>query len=359
VRKYLTFLVFALTFLSSLTGCVIARCYVDPVFRARYRPRISIVQIPSLDEKRFPSGRWLEFVIDVDEGQRVFRTLERVGDQLRMRTVTFDGRVAKTEFIPLFTAGYGGKSKYALSPAGNLLAYYDWRTKGLHLFDLRSSKSSHLMGQVGTTGFSLEAMEWISETEIVAVLLEDEEMGREGDTIIRLHVPTKTTRIIFCSEDLYPSEFTLSRSRRYLAIEDRREKHSLSGDVVVLDLSTDNVIATIENPERKLTGPLCWSPDESRLAYIKDDVIKTYSLKGGTEHTIAELPSDSICYELLFLDSNTLISIINDESYDRPRSSVVLVDIPSGEQTTCGKLASKGDTYVVDNGKRIICELGY
>lgn len=298
-----------------------------------------------------------EVVVNVLEQDRSFQTFQRIGNQLQMRTITFDGKFLSKRTIPLLLEGYCSNNKYAVSPNGRQIIYFDYSTKGLRIYDAANNDDSPLMDRVASTDVYIAKIHFVSQNEIVLILLNDESMGRTGNAIVQFNIVTKIAKTIAEPIYLFPClDASFSRSNRYLAYWEASQKHSIYGDIRILDLKTSQVVGTIKNPGDALMANPCWSPSEQMVACFVENSIVTAPLSGNPVRIVKTLPKDTICYFLAFLDDKTLIYRTGKNG---PWSALVSLDVDTGREIDYSKRAFNGDIFVVENGKRLICELGY
>jgi Tol biopolymer transport system component len=319
---------------------------------------IGIITLPSYRKIKIPlaSRDYAEVIVKVDEQNRIFHTLQRIGDRLQMRTINFEGKVINRKLLPLFTESYCAQNKYTVSPDGNNIIYFKYNTKSLHIYDISTSTESVLLKNFASSGHSIKNISYLSETDIIIIASNDEEIGREGNVIFRLHIPSgKATTII---SPIYLSEFyyAFSKSKRYLAFWDGRKKYDIYGNIKILDLNTFQIIKTTSNEGESLMSNPSWSPSEKLIAYVKGNSIMTLSLEGTQERTIKEFHENYICYRLKFLDERTILYVLQKEElfniFSGPRT--ILLDIDSGKERKGPRLNYNEDIYIVDDGKKIL-----
>jgi hypothetical protein len=322
-----------------------------------YDVGIGLIDTKTQSMTFLPSGESREVVVNVFEENRSFQTLQRIGDQLQMRTITFDGKVLSKRAIPLLLEGYCSNNNYAVSPDGRQIIYFDYPTKGLRVFDTASGEDSPLMDGVASSGAGIAKIHFISHDEIVIILLNDEVIGRTGNTIVQLNIETEAAKTITEPVYLFPClDPSFSRSSRYLAYWEANQNHSIYGDIRILDLKACQVVGTIKNPGDALLANPCLSPSEQMVACVVGNSIVTAPLSGDPVRTVKTLPEDNTCYFLAFLDDKTLIYRTGKNA---PWSTLVSLDVETGREIVYSKRAFNGDIFVVDNGKLLICELGF
>lgn len=333
-------------------------CLVFNVFLAGcfyFDVGIGIITLPSYRKIKIPlaSRDYREVIVNVNEQNRIFHTLQRVGDRLQMRTINFEGKVINQKLLPLFTKSYCAQNAYTVSPDGNNIIYFNYNTKGLHIYDISTSTESVLLENFASSGHSIKNISYLSETDIIIIASNDEEIGREENVILRHHIASsKSTTII---SPIYLSEFyyAFSKSKRYLAFWEGRKKHDIYGNIKILDLNTFQIIKTTSNEGESLISNPSWSPSEKLIAYVKGNSIMTLSMEGTIERTIKEFPENYICYHLKFLDEKTILYVLEKEGlFSRART--ILLDIDSGKERKGPSLNSNMDIYIVDDGKKIL-----
>jgi hypothetical protein len=303
------------------------------------------------------SGDYREVVVNILEQDRSFQTFQRVGNQLQMRTITFDGKVLSKPTIPLLFDGYAGKYQYAVSPDGSQIIYFNFSTRELRSYDIAAKNDSKLMERVVSAGGSVAKIHFISREEIILILIADAAAGGNGNAIVQFNIVTKIARTIAEPIYIFPClDASFSRSNRYLAYWEASKKHSIYGDIRILDLKTSQVVGTIKNPGDALMANPSWSPNEQMVACVAGNSLLTAPLSGEPAKVVKVLPEDLTCYSLAFLDDKTLLYRTGKGG---PRYALTSLDIDTGKEIGYSKRAFSGDILVVENGKRLICELGY
>ena len=321
-----------------------------------YDVGIGLIDIKTDSMTLLRSGDYREVVVNISEQDRSFQTFERIGNQLQMRTITFDGKVLSKRTIPLLFDGYAGKYKYAVSPYGSQIIYFNFSTKELRSYDIAANNDSKLMERVVSAKGSVAKIHFISREEIILILIADVAGGGNGNAIVQFNIVTKIAKTIAEPIYIFPClDASFSKSNRYLAYWEASKKHSIYGDIRILDLKTSQVVGTIKNPGDVLMSNPSWSPNEQMVACVAGNSLLTAPLSGEPATVVKTLPED-IYYSLAFLDDKTLLYRTGKGG---PRYTLTVLDINTGKEIRYSKRAFNGDIFVVDNGNRIICELGY
>ena len=303
------------------------------------------------------SGDYREVVVNILDQDRSFQTFQRIDNELQMRTITFDGKVLSKRTIPLLFDSYAGKHKYAVSPDGSQIIYFNFSTKELRSYDITANNDSKLMERVVSAGGSVEKIHFISREEIILILIEDFLAEGTGNAIVQFNILTKIAKTIaepICLS--YNLHASFSKSNRYLAYWEASQKHSLYGDIRIIDLKTSEVVGTIENPGGALLANPCWSPNEQMVACVAGKSLLRAPLSGDPAKVVNTLPENLTYYSLSFLNDKTLLYRTGK---DGPLYALTALDINTGKEISYSKRAFNGDIFVVENGNRLICELGY
>lgn len=320
---------------------------------------IGLIDLKTRSRVFLPSDGYREVIVNVQEEQRQFQAFQRTGDQLRMRTIGFDGRILGQKTIPLLVdRPAANKNTYAVSPDASRVVYHDFSTQGLRLYDIASGADTALMDRVASTGVEIAGMWFLSPQEVLLFLLADHKLGRGRAAVVRLNIETGEARTIVEPLYCFPGDMSLSRSKRYLVYWEGRKKHDIYGDARVLDLTTSAIVGTVTSSGDVLLSDPCVSPNEQLVACVIDDAIVVAPLSGSPVRVVLRLPRNWHCYYLAFLDDSTLL-------YRAGRGPGMFgpplrtLDIASGKTALCTKAAFNGDIFVVENGGRLLCELGY
>jgi hypothetical protein len=150
------------------------------------------------------SGDNREVVVNILDQDRSFQTFQRIDNELQMRTITFDCKVLSKWTIPLLFDGYAGKHKYAVSPDGSQIIYFNLSTKELRSYDIAANNDSKLMERVVSDGGSVAKIHFISREEIILILIADRAAGGNGNAIVHFNIVTKIAKII--AEPIYIAE---------------------------------------------------------------------------------------------------------------------------------------------------------
>ena len=302
------------------------------------------------------SGDYREVVVNIFDQDRSFQTFQRIDNELQLRTITFDGKVLRKQTIPLLFNGYCGKENYAVSPDGSQIIYFNFTTKELRSYDIAANKDSKLMERVDSAGI-VAKIHFVSPEEIILILTENFLKEGTGNAIVKFNTVTKIAKTI--AEPIYLSTgsyASFSKSNRYLAYWEASQKHSLYGDIRILDLKTSQFVGTIKNPGDVLMSDPCWSPNEQMVACVAGNSLLTAPLSGDPAKAVKTLPENLMYYSLDFLNDETLLY---RSGKDGPLYALTALDINTGKETRYSKRAFNGDIFVVENGNRVICELGY
>lgn len=353
------FLISFLVFNLLLSGC--------GFFDALKGTYIGIIEIPSY-KKTFirPTGVFGgETIVNVNEESKSFQTFQEVGKQLQIRTISFNGKIIGKRRIPfknLDDVSATTQNSYAVSPDGNYIVYVERSSNNLCLYDISTSKESVLWENISSSSWFIKKISYLSDTDLIIMIVAEEKIGKIGrkeDEIVRFHLPNNTRKTIINPIDLSMCtlDYAFSNNKRYLAFCDGLEKHDIYGNIKILDLKTSQIIRSTMNKGDSLISNPCWSPDDKRIAYVQDNSIMILEIESNRVKVVKNPPEGVFCLYLNFLDEKTLSFCQFSE--DDPSGKFFSIDIATGKESKPLKLAFNGDIYVVDNGKKIICELGY
>ena len=149
----------------------------------------------------------------------------------------------------------------------------------------------------------------------------------------------------------------LSSDNKYLAYVD--EDEMMKDKIVILNLSTAEKTVLVKSDKRdSIINNVCWSPDGQKLGYTHGKEIKIIDVFGKKNTTVKSFADNLLCYELRFIDNQHLVYQLGEFSsgYEPLR----ILEIATGKDVKVIKnLEINGRLYVVDNGKKIIVEVGY
>lgn len=351
-----------LPMIMSLCGC--GQLFLLPFEASRQLLGIDVKKIGIYD---LGSGKWTSFrtdvwhnekIVHIDEKERTFQTLrcetpitEVECRKMKMKKVDFSGAViSEAELPPLF--GIGPLRTFAVSLDGASVAYYKPSTKGIHIYDFPTSRDSLLLENVSSSGFSIKGIQWVSETDLVLMISGEKTGGREN-AIFRINVARKEVTTLCKPIQLSDFKSAFSRNYNHLAYLDGY----LHGGITVIDTETGRIAATIPGNRELMSNP-CWSPDGSRMGYVKGRNVRVFSLDSGEDRVAKNLDDDYVCHSLSFLDENSLLYYGAKPKRSLPSMELHIVDIATGKD----KIIGTGDwhsAYVVANGEKIIVEMGY
>jgi len=316
------------------------------------------------------SDRFREVVVLIDESQKKFYTLRKIKEwqrpqqqkdgEVEMRTINTDGEVIDTKQFPIFLDGYAGKTDYAFSPDSKKFLFYSFEDKSLNLHQFDTKSNANLISNVSSSGYSIKFIEWISDKQFIIALSDDEKSGRLANEIVLYDIDARKKSTLYNPTYLSSSyNHKLSKSGRYLAFGDGAEEYSSYENIKVLNVQTGNIVYTVPHSGRTLFFDVDWSPNEDKLVYIMNNTIFTYSLQDQEEGVIKKFSTDKSVSSVFFLDQNRIVYRVRDRVKDRGKSFLHTISLDKKNENQLIEAAFNGDLYIVDQGRYIICELGY
>jgi WD40 repeat protein len=319
---------------------------------------VKLIDVNTSEGKLFASFSSHPFVLSVNERKREFVIMDYTPDKFILATIDYEGNQISKRQIDRFNDVYYLDTICALSPDRRYLVYLD-RYNYLYLLDLKTGGKTNLIcEQLVSSESNLRGLRWVSDSEILIIKKMGPLLSKyspvEHSALIRFDVETKST--VRKIELTCPEKFKVSPSGKYLVVLDGFSIHQ---DFKLFDLRTLNLLEFRKNSGFEYIDDVCWSPSEEYLAYVKNDSIMIRSRASAQEREVKVLPKRAICYFLAFLDENTLIYRYGLHPDSPERYILRSIDLKTGKESILIKNEIlSGNIYVVDNGKKLIAEVG-
>lgn len=285
-----------------------------------------------------------------------------------VRTYDFNGSLVDKSYLPVFRctgwmdsfdATWGG----AVSPNRDYIVYlehqYPLDRGACDLVCLNVSTGARhvLVKKLAKEPQELAWLAWINPDEITVATHRAMSQNNQARLMI-VDAPRATVRLdLPC---VFPRKFAVSRSRRYLAYSDGGRTNA--GTVIkILDLKTMTAIAETESGDLETFGRLEWNADDTKLAYVMDNQLRTYCLAVKRSETLLSLgvPKDSC-------SSVALQGYVNGVLYYRAEDPRDHVERLQGfEETTRTQRHFKNhpegpfNAYICGDGSIIYYKLGH
>lgn len=230
---------------------------------------------------------------------------------------------------------------FSLSPDRKYLPHIN-RDGLLYIHNIETGESSVVNEDVNLMA-GIMGMDWLSDRELLII-------KRYAVTKFDMYSKSVTKEIYL----RFNQSFQMSPSKRYLAVVDGREVPNLK----VLDLKTLEILESRISYENM--WHVCWSPSEKFLGYIKNRRIIIHTRATGYERPVKILPDNTKCYYLSFLNEDTLIYRYGTKDNPDERYTMRALNLKTGkERVLIRRAIFRGNIYVVDNGNKILSEVGY
>ncbi len=326
---------------------------------ALYPRGIGIYEVPSFEKKFVKSNSFYDYIVSINEKEKTFYTLQPDINGVILSLISFDGEIKSKEIINLSFPSYRIKTSFALSENGERIAYYDSKTKNLYLHDIRSSEKKTLLEKDSFNGESLEKITFLNHDKLLIIMLDYQ--TNEGSLVFLNVTNSKVvTSRSFINGALpkLPSDFKLSSNKELLAFMDWNDYDGkFCSRISVYNLILFDELLYIQSD---FWGSYSFSPDEKTLGFIKDNCITLYSFDTKQITKFKQLPKGSSCYHMDFLDNNTIVYLTQKLGGGLSSTqNIITLNIQTGKEMKSPTIPINGDIYVVDGGKKILCEEGY
>jgi len=322
-----------------------------------YPRGISITDINTSDKIFISVDSFYFNILFTDDQTRQFVFLDISPDKFILKTMSYEGYMINQKKIDAFNKVFYLDNICSLSPNGRYLAHLGI-DKCLYIQDLETGEKTKLIdGQLVSDEMFMRGIKWLSDSEFIIIKKKSSgALSSPMDDNSLTIVNVKTKSVIKKIELLKPEKYKISSLKNYLLL--------LDGDMVypdfkLFDLKTLELLQFKKNSGFEYIDDICWSPSEKYIGYIKSKDIIVKSLDTGHERVVKTLPQNAICYHLEFLEDNTLIYNYELKSKTDEKYILWALDLNTGKERILMNDKFNGSIYVVDNGKRIIAEVGY
>ncbi len=315
---------------------------------------MKIIDLETMGSKLSYSQRAI--VLSVNEQKREFVIIDYRPDKFILKTIDYEGRQIDRKEIARFNDTDYWDTICALSPDRRYLAYLGF-DNCLYLLDLETGEKTKLIkDQLVSDEMFMRGIKWLSDSEFI-VLKQKSTMSLyspiDDSSLTRLNVKTKS--VVKKIELTKPEKYRISPLKNYLLLLD---SDMVYPDLKLFDLKTLELLEFGKNSGFDYINDICWSPSEEYIGYIKKKSIIIRPRNSKNEKVVKVLPKDTICFFLSFLNENTLIY-----RYGAPNSQeryiLWSIDLTTGKESILIKNEIlSGDIYVIDNGKKLIAEVG-
>jgi WD40 repeat protein len=319
-------------------------------------PGVKIIDLETMGSKLSYSQH--SFVLSVNEQKREFVIMDYTANKVILTTMDYEGNKVGEQKIDMFNSLNYLQEVSAISPDKRYFVYLNRADRSLYLHDFETDEKTKLIEkQLVSAETFLRGVKWISDSEILIFKeksIESLYSPIDDSSITRFNVKTKS--IVKKIEVVCPEKFEVSPSGNYLAVLDGFSIHQ---DFKLFDLRTLELLEFRKNSGFEYISKVCWSPSEKYLAYVKNDSIVIRPRDSAKEREVKSLHKDVIIFYLAFLNENTLIYRYGLNTDSPERYILRAIDLTTGKESILLKNEIlSGDIYVVDNGKKLIAEVG-
>ncbi len=319
---------------------------------------IGIIDIESNHTLFLASKEYREVIVNVDHSHNLFRTFQQLGENSVITEISLNGRTIKKTEIPIAIPAYWNKDSWSIAPNGKAIIYFDPYAYCLRKFDLLAFKDETIFPDIATGYYGIRKIFWLSNEEILIVLGKDK--YRNKNEILIFDIEKHTKKTIIQPDYLDNGCYSLSPTKRYFTYREKDYQHSINGKINIIDLASKTVIAQIEDSNLEIRN-VCWDQKGVQLAYKKRNTIYSYTIMTSKSEIVKTLPKDLIIYDLIFFDVNKLAYKFGKSPNKKGLSifkELHLIDL-TGKEIWKIEKQFWGDIFPVNNGKKVLCELGY
>ncbi len=211
---------------------------------------------------RAPAGSF-EMVTGVDGARGCFRTAAFDGKKVRLRTVSFAGKVEDEREYAVDPRVLDVPWVSAWSDSGDTQLFYDLET--LKLRDYAANKAEDLLPGME---LSISHIGWLSSTvALLVIYADDTEAATWSNTIVEVNLRTKQMTELYRGVSLFHAKYALSPDRRCFAFVDQLSDEVPWDELKLLDLQTKQLTVLVPAQEDAFIDAPSWSPDGAQVAY--------------------------------------------------------------------------------------------
>jgi len=335
-------LVALLAFAFSMAGCFF---FISPC--------IKIISFSSSKQTRIEtSGSYVELVIQINEVDKCFYTIQRNNFNFLLRKRNFDGDVISVQSTPLFYDGYMSRHEYCLSPNGQNIAFLvrpQLNSIDLYLLNVSSGTKILLDKNISSSPIGICFISFVSDSKIIIGI--DDLEAKKRARILEIDLSSKKVTEIYNTSSLFSSNAAFSPSGKFLAFFDDEV-----AAICIFDIEARNIVSKNKLSARPIPSNICWSQDEATIGYSIGEHVYTYDTKSGFADEVISLNARSIIYGMKFVNSSTLLCKYGEsEKIGKPRP-LVTINIPSKTIRKFMTTALSGDFFIINNGSKVIIE---
>jgi WD40 repeat protein len=316
---------------------------------------VKIIDLETMGSKLSYSQR--SIVLSVNEQKREFVIIDYRPDKFILKTIDYEGRQIDRKEIARFNDTDYWDTICALSPDRRYLAYLGY-DKYLYLLDFETGEKTKLIkDQLVSDEMFMRGIRWLSDSEFI-IIKQKSTMSLyspiDDSSLTRFNVKTKS--VVKKIELTRPEKYKISPLKNYLLVLD---SDRISPDFKLFDMKTLELLESRKNSGFEYIDDVCWSPSEEYLAYVKNDSIVIRPRDSAKEREVKVLPKRALCYHLEFLNENTLIFTYGTKTNPDDENTLRAIDLTTGKESILLKGEFfRGRIYVIDNGRKLIAEVG-
>lgn len=243
----------------------------------------------------------------------------------------------------------------ALADDALRIVYWKAKTRDLYVYDA-TNNTDRLVYTNATTiyGSGIHDAKWISDESIVLVLAGNSELRSDTMSIEVINLRDMSRRVVYSSRGIY-GKCELSPDKRKLVFCDGKWDCSI---VTVLDLESGAVLAV---SKRGSWRNLCWNTSGDSVAYSGEGNVWLLSLIRNEQVALHALPFDFTCNRIALVDGMLLYNgrFKKDNAKTNIPTPLFVVDLVTGVEKSFVVAPFNGKWIVIDDGKKLVCEIGF
>jgi hypothetical protein len=277
------------------------------------------------------------------------------GSRFRLRTFNLACDKVLERSIPAFMSGYCCENEWAFARDGKRLVYLKGEPPDLYLLDVATEKETVLWKKIAYSSVGIKFLEWISESEVIAVAGNDSDADPSANVVVVLDITTGQRRTVYEPTSPAPLEgcCSLSRDGSLLAFADGNKRYDLRGAIKVLDIRSGTLRATLGNGTNSVGRP-CWNPEGTELAYVDGPDLKVWRMADHATRTLRTFPEQFSCFRVA-LGGGKLSYVAGDPKAIKP---LVILDSSDGTELRTVTVPVTGRMFLL-SGNVLVCETGY
>lgn len=311
-----------------------------------------------------PKEGYREIVIHINDEDKSFLTIQRIGNSYLLRKISFTGEVLKEYKASnmKFNEGYCDDSYYAVTPDGNYIVHFVKADGSLYGYDISQDKDNKIIDNSVIPYISsvipyLSNVYRISNIEYMFFINKDELFialnAREEKKIgfFKFNIITKKVTMLRKLAEISREYCYLKEKNYLLYMED-----SIRGNVYIMDINANKIIGEIPTNNGGMISCFDINKSGTKVVYMENNSVKIFDIKTKQIKVILRFDSDKVDYLVKFI-ANDRILYRRGEPGSLFRD-VVIID-NQGKKVKKLNILINGSTYIVDDGNKMIAETGF